>query len=153
MTRAVLDVNVLISALIAPSGIPARILELWREEKFVLLVSEPILDELERVLAEPRLRRRHGLAPSRVARLLRGLRQFAVVTPGELKLSGLLRDEADHKFLACAVEGQADYLVTGDEDLLTLAEYKGIPILSPAAFVRAMADRQTPSRRKPVDST
>jgi len=141
MTRAVLDVNVLVSALISPSGTPAQILRLWREEKFVLVMSEPVLDELERVMAEPRLRRRYGLTPSRVARLLRGLRQFAIVTRGELEVGGVVRDPEDHKLLACAVEGSADYLVTGDDDLLSLGEYESVPIISPAAFVRAMAHR------------
>jgi len=141
MRRAVLDVNVLVSALISPTGTPAQVLELWRAEKFVLVISEPILDELERVMAEPRLRRRYALTPSRVARLLLGLRRFAIATPGRLGISGVVRDPEDHKLLVCAVEGSADYLVTGDDDLLSLGVYEGVPMISPATFVRVVADR------------
>ena len=140
MTRAVLDVNVLVSALISPTGTPAQVLELWRAAKLVLVISEPILDELDRVMAEPRLRRRYALTPPLVARLIRGLRRFAIVAPGQLEVSGIVRDPEDHKVLACAREGGADYLVTGDDDLLSLGGHGSISMISPAAFVRVMAD-------------
>jgi putative PIN family toxin of toxin-antitoxin system len=138
MIRAVLDVNVLISALISPRGTPARILDAWREERFLLITSEEILSEFEQVITHDRLRRRYGITPSRAARLIQGIRQFAVITPGRLKVKGIARDAADDKFLACAVEGKADYLVTGDEDLLTLQDYEGVQILSPGIFITAL---------------
>jgi len=136
MIRAVLDVNVLVSALISPTGTPARILDAWRDELLTVVTSEDILAEFERVVAEPRLSRRYGLTPSRVARLMRGLRQFAVIPPGALAVHGVASDPDDDKFLACAVEGGADYLVTGDHGLLALGEYEGVQIVSPTAFVQ-----------------
>ncbi len=141
MIRAVLDVNVLISALISPSGAPAQILDAWRAETFVVVISEPILAEFQRVVAQPQLRNRYGLTPSRVERLLRGLRQFALMTPGELEIHGVAPDPDDDKVLACAVEGGADYLVTGDKDLLELHEHEGVQILSPAEFTRFLENR------------
>jgi len=136
MIRAVLDVNVLVSALISPTGTPARILDAWRDELFIFVTSEDILAEFERVVAEPRLSRRYGLTPPRVARLMRGLRQFAVIPPSALAVYGVASDPDDDKFLACAVEGGADYLVTGDHGLLALGEYEGVQIVSPTAFVQ-----------------
>jgi hypothetical protein len=141
MIRAVLDVNVLISALISRSGAPARILEAWQAERFLVVTSEPILAEFQRVLAQPQLRNRYGLTPSRVQRLLRGLRQFALVTPGELELHGLAPDPDDDKLLACAVEGGADYLVSGDKDLLNLGEHEGVQLVAPAEFIRRLEER------------
>ena len=138
MTRAVIDTNVLVSALISPAGTPAKVLDLWRDRRFVLLISEPILGELARVLAQPRLRRRYGLNPSRVRRLLRGLRQFGIVVEHDEGVSGVVRDAQDQKFVDCAVAGRADYLVTGDDDLLSLGEHGSIRIVSPAAFAEAM---------------
>ncbi len=138
MIRAVLDVNVLISALITPTGIPARILDAWRAERFLVVISEPILAEFERVVAQPQLSSRYGLTPSRVERLVRGLRQFALMTPGALELHGLAPDPDDDKLLACAIEGSADYLVTGDQALLALREHEGVQILSPAEFIRVL---------------
>jgi putative PIN family toxin of toxin-antitoxin system len=139
MTRVVLDANVLVSALISPGGTPARILELWREDEFVLLVSESILGELERVLIQARLRR-YGLTAARAARLLRGLRQFAIVVNEGPEIEDNIRDPDDRKFLACARAGRADYVVTGDEDLLSLGECGCTPIVSPADFVRLMGE-------------
>jgi len=136
MIRAVLDTNILISALISPSGTPAQVLDLWRAERFLPLLSELILAELERVLSQPRLRRGYGLTAARIEELMNGLRRFAVVTRGEVEVTGVARDPDDDKLLACAVEGEADYVVTGDDDLLALGSYQGVAIITAAAFVR-----------------
>jgi len=141
MIRAVLDVNVLISALISPSGVPAQILDAWRAERSLVLISEPIVAELQQVVAQPQLRNRYGLTSSRVERLVRGLRQFALMTPGELDVRGVARDPDDDKLLACAVEGAADYLVTGDQALLELREHQGVQIVSPPEFFRVLEER------------
>jgi len=136
MIRAVLDANILVSALISPAGTPARVLDLWRAERFLPLVSDAMLGELERVLSHPRLRRGYGLTAARTEALMKGLCRFALVTPGEAEVTGVARDPDDDKLLACAVEGEADYIVTGDHDLLALRSYQGIPIITAAAFVR-----------------
>lgn len=138
MIRAVLDVNVLVSALISPRGAPARILDLWREEAFAAMVSEPVLAELETVLSRPAFARKYGLTPTHTTALLRGLRRFAIVTPGEQEVRGVAPDPDDDMLLACAVEGEADYLVTGDKGLLSLGSHEGIAIISPAAFVKVL---------------
>ncbi len=139
MIRAVLDVNVLVSALISPRGTPARILNLWREEAFAVMVSEPVLAELERVLSRPSFARKYGLTPAHATALLRGLRRFAIVTPGEHEVSAVAPDPDDDALLSCAVEGEADYLVAGDKGLLSLGSHEGVAIISPAAFVKAVA--------------
>ena len=59
-----------------------------------------------------------------------------VHTRGDLAFPGASRDPKDDKFLACAVEGEAAYLVSGDEDLLSLKHFQGISIVRPADFVR-----------------
>jgi hypothetical protein len=141
MIRAALDVNVLISALISPGGVPAQILGAWRAEGFAVVISEPILAEFRRVVAQPQLRNRHGLTPFRAERLVRGLRQFALVTPGGLEAHGVARDPDDDKLLACALEGGADYVVTGDKDMLELREHEGVQMVSPADFIRMLENR------------
>jgi len=138
MTRVVLDTNVLVSALINPAGTPAKVLDLWRDHRFMLLTSEPILDEVARVLSRPRLVARYGLTRSRVGRLLRALRQFAVIVEGAPAMDEIVRDPVDRRFVECAVAGSADYLVTGDGDLLSLGEHGGVTIISPTAFVQAL---------------
>ena len=61
-----------------------------------------------------------------------------MLTPGKAKLTKPSRDVEDNKFLVCAVEAQAHYLVTSDEDLLTLKEYAGTRILPPHEFVKLL---------------
>jgi putative PIN family toxin of toxin-antitoxin system len=146
MIRAVLDINVLVSALLSPSGAPARILDLWRQEAFVVVTSEAMLATLERVLSRRAFARKYGLTSGHTTALLRGLRRFTLVTAGEQEVSGVAPDAEDDAVLACAVEGEADYIVTGDKGLLALETYEGIPLLAPAAFVKTLADAAAPDR-------
>ena len=139
MIRAVLDVNVLISGIISPRGAPAQILDLWREERFVVVTSGPILAEFEAVAGQPVLRNRYGLTPARVVHLLQGLRRFAIVTPAEVQVTGVVRDPDDDKLLACALEANADYVVTGDNDLLALGQYQSVALVAPAVFLRVLS--------------
>ena len=141
MIRAVIDVNVLVSALMSPTGPPAQIVDQWRNDRFLLLTSDPILQELQRVVIEPKVQRYLEGKPSPVPNLLRGLQRFAIVTPGRTLTQGASRDPADEKFLACAVEGAADYLVTGDQHLLELVEHQGVAIVSPTEFIRILESR------------
>ena len=89
MIRAVLDVNVLVSALLSPRGAPARILDLWRDEAFVVVTSEAVLATLEQVLSRRAFARKYGLTSLHRTALLRGLRRFALVTPGSYEVSGV----------------------------------------------------------------
>jgi len=134
MIRAVLDANVLVSAILSPKGIPARILSAWRDEKFLVLVSTAIVDEIGRVLRYPKIRKRHGWPEARIQGFLEDLARLAVPTPGNLSLSIITADPTDNRYVECAVEGTADYLVSGDHHLLNLGTYESILILRPRAF-------------------
>ena len=68
--RVVLDANVYVSALIAPHGTAADVFQAWEEEQFAVLTSEPILQELDRVLHYPKLRERYNLPEDRIRRFL-----------------------------------------------------------------------------------
>ena len=146
MIRAVLDVNVLVSALLSPRGVPARILDLWREEAFVVVTSEAMLATLEQVLSRRAFARKYGLTARHRTALVRGLRRFALVTRGACEVSGVAPDAEDDAVLACAVEGEADYVVTGDRGLLAIEAYEGIPILVPTSFVEALAEQERADR-------
>ena len=132
--RAVLDTNVYVSGLINSKGKPAAILRALRSKRFTLVSSPPINEEIIEVLNRPRIRDRYGLGerifdvsliPWEVAELVIDLPEVRVCS-----------DPDDDKFLATAVGGRADYLVTGDVgDLLYLREYKSVAIVSPWDFV------------------
>jgi putative PIN family toxin of toxin-antitoxin system len=132
--RVVLDTNVLLSGIAYPASVPGKILAAWRHGSVDVLLSAYILDELRRVL--PRLAHRHGLTPAEIDDLLDALSiQAEIIEP----LPGMepdLRDLDDQPvldtLLAALKASGANYLITGDKDLLALAER--YPILTPAKF-------------------
>lgn len=89
------------------------------------------------VVQRPRLRQQMATDPQAFLDIISSL---AVHVPGELTLSGASRDPKDDKFLACAIEGQSDYIITGDDDLLSLTSFRGISIIRPADFIRVLDD-------------
>ncbi len=141
MIRAVLDANVFVSAILSPRGVPAKILAAWRAELFSLVISEPILDEIGRVLRYPRIEKRHRWSEERIQTFLDDLARLAIFTPSNLSLSVVARDPADDRYLERAVEGESDYLVSGDEHLLDLGTYQSVYILSPKDFLDALKEQ------------
>jgi len=135
MIRAVLDANVLVSATINPRGTPARLVALWRATRFAVVVSDALLRELYAVLHYPKILIRHGWSDVQIRAFVGELAQYAIRAPGALTLTVIEDDPADNRYLECAVEGSADFLVTGDQLLLNLNGYQGITILTPRAFL------------------
>ena len=127
--RIVLDTNVLLSGRMAPGGTPGRIVAAWRGAHFDLSLSEPMLDEIRRVLTYPKIHARLGWGEEEIARFLLLLRLKAEVVDVEGVTASVPRDAADNPILATFLAGQAECLVTGDKDLLALANR--YPILSP----------------------
>jgi len=132
--RVVLDTNVLLSGIAYPASVPGKIMAAWRHGSVDVLLSAYILDELRRVL--PRLAQRHGLTLAEVDDLVDALSiQAEVIEP----LPGVepdLRDVDDQPvlgtLLAALKTSSADYLITGDKDLLAIDDR--YPIVTPATF-------------------
>ncbi|MCB0196569.1 MAG: putative toxin-antitoxin system toxin component, PIN family [Anaerolineae bacterium] len=134
MMRAVVDTNIFVRALIMPHGTVGPVLQRLRNGDYILLYSRPLLEELVDVLNRPRIRNKYGLSEEDIAITLRLiLLRGEIVTPTETIT--VCRDPKDNKFLEVAVAGQADVLVSGDEDLLVLDPFEGIPIISPSLFL------------------
>lgn len=132
MIRAVIDTNLLISYLLTKGETISKLLNHWRERDFILLTSFEILAELEKALDYPHLKMR--ITREEREALLTELRSAAEQVPGQIVLPPICRDPKDDKFIACAVEGNADYIISGDEDLLDLEEYQGIEIIKAWEF-------------------
>ena len=134
--RVVLDTNVLISGLLFPGGPPSRLLDAWRGGGFDLVLSDFMIDEITRVWNHlaPRLKRTPAdLSDFLDMLILRGeLVQLDVAVLASAAVTEL-RDPNDVPKLATLLSVGADWLVTGDQDLLVLAGT--YPILTPAAFV------------------
>jgi putative PIN family toxin of toxin-antitoxin system len=129
--RVVADSNVLVSA-IYRGGKPKAIMDLAYAGTIELFLSRFILNEVRRVL-----RFKLKLASADVANALRGLRPF-VIHPGPARLR-VVRDPTDNRILECALAAQAEYLVTGDRDLLALGSYEAIAIVTPGEFLRRIS--------------
>jgi len=141
MLRVVLDANQYVSALLKPHSNPAGIIRLVYEGDLTLLLSPAILDELRRVLAYPGIKKLHRRTPEGIERFFLKLEQIALVTPGILSVSTIVDDPSDNIYLACAVEGAADFIVSGDHHLTDLKTFDGIPIVKPAIFLKLIAEQ------------
>ncbi len=135
MIRAVLDTNVVVSGILSHKGSPGRILRAWFEDRFHLVTSMAILEELERVLRYPKISRRHGWSQAQILEFVEDVKSLAILVPGDLRLKVVAEDASDDRYLECAVEGEAGYVVSGDRHLVALAQYEGVEILSPSAFL------------------
>ncbi|MFZ5915516.1 MAG: putative toxin-antitoxin system toxin component, PIN family [Chloroflexota bacterium] len=138
LLRVVLDTNVYVSGTILSRGTPFEVLEAWQRQAYILVTSEAILAEIERVLRYPRIRDRYTVSERDVERLVESLRADALIVPGDCQVTGVCADPDDDKFFACALEAQADCIVTGDPDLLNLGRYQGVDILKPHEFLERL---------------
>lgn len=139
MIRVVLDANVFASAFIQSKGPSGRILRLLVDTRtFELVTTQPILTEAERCLFYPRVRKRITLTDDKIQQALAAIALLADVVTTDLELNVVAQDPDVNKILAAAVEGKAQYVVTGDSDLLTMKVYEGIRIIPPAGFLKIL---------------
>jgi putative PIN family toxin of toxin-antitoxin system len=129
MPKAVYDTNIIISAALSPSGIPSSLLALALDGAVQLAVSPAILDEYMEVLHRPKF----GFSESVIVGLMRRITRVAVLVHPTRTLS-VSPDESDNRFLECAQEARAGYLVTGNKRHFPAPEFAGIKIVSPAEF-------------------
>jgi len=127
--RVVLDTNVLVSGLAYPDSVPGRLIRLWHQGGLDVVLSRYILDEMVRVL--PKLPRIRG-TKEQIRDLADSLTVLAEIFEPKSSQYPALRDPADQPILALLLQSQADYLITGDKDLLALADRH--PIITPTAF-------------------
>lgn len=130
--RVVLDANVLVSALISSAGPSRAIVTAWVDERFALIASPTLLDELHGVLDRPRFRRRVTTATAHD--FLDGLREDAEIVDDPPSLPGITPDPDDDYLIALAQATHADYLVSGDRHLLGLTDPEP-PVLTPRQFL------------------
>lgn len=131
MLKSVVDTNVFVSSLLSRSGAPAQIIDAWREKRFLLCCSPAILAEVQRVLNYPNLRDKYYLTTEDIDGLLALLRHDTLMVPGKIDIDPVIpADPNDEIFLICAVEADADLIVSGDRHLLALVAYEGTLIVT-----------------------
>ena len=133
----VLDTNILARGSISHGTAVSAIIDAWRANRFTLVVSAHILDELTRTLAKPYFARRLPSTQQIPYQLL--LSSFATLTPITATVQGVATQPADDLVLATAVSADGDYLVTRDRKLLGVGSYEGVSIVGPRQFLDVLA--------------
>jgi putative PIN family toxin of toxin-antitoxin system len=133
--RVVFDTNVILSALLFRSGRVSWIGDAWKSRRIIPLVSKETLCELLRVLAYPKFK----LTPVEQQTVLESFLPYAeTVNVRNIQTLPVCRDPYDQMFLILAEQSGADFLVTGDADLLAVEHLKGCPIITPEQFAKIM---------------
>lgn len=136
MPRAVLDTMVFVRSLINPHSLWGRVVFDYAD-RYTLVLSAPVVREILEVLARPRVRRKFrtvaGRDPQRILALL-AEQEVVEIT----EVPAVSRDVKEDKFVATALAGHADYVVSEDQDLRAIGEYEGIHMIDTATFVRIL---------------
>lgn len=130
--RIVADTNCLVSRLLLPKSVPAKAVRKAVDDA-QLLISDATLEELADVLSRPKFDRYVSLEDRQ--EFIRVLSRVAERVPITSRIKAC-RDPKDDKFLEVAVSGDADIIVTGDDDLLELHPFRGIEIITPREYLK-----------------
>ena len=142
MLKVVIDTNVFVSATITEKGKPAQILKAWREKKLEVIISPEILKEIGQVVFRPKIKKISFWTEKERYQFIEDLARICILTPGSLELKQAVKHTQDHKFLVAAIEGKADYIVSGDRHLRDLGAYKGIKIVSANEFFQILENKR-----------
>ncbi len=138
MIRAVLDTNVVVSGIIKGGSPPGRISAALFQRRFIAVTSSALLTEAARVLSYPKISRRYHLERETINSIMTSLTLVSdcVETP---KVSWKASpDPDDDLFLACALQGNADYVVTGDQDFRSMGSFQGVQLITAESFLKLL---------------
>ncbi len=131
-----MDTNVLVSALLKSGSVPDLLVSLILEKRALLCLSDSIVSEYEEVLSREKFKK---LNRQKVAELIARLKSSALWVEPKIRLSVARHDPEDNKFLECALEAQADFLITGNTKHFPPKRFNKTLIVSPAEFLSALA--------------
>lgn len=129
--KVVLDTNVLVSSTLTERGKPFKILKKAESGDIELFISPGIIQELEDVLMRDKI----PFEEKSVKEFVEKIISISTVVVPEESFEVIDKDPEDDKILECAVDSNADYIISGDSHLLDLKDFRGIKILSPDKFL------------------
>lgn len=140
--RAVIDTNVLISGFISRESYPAKLVDGWVEKRFEPVVSEEIIREYREVFARDRFSAL-GSVEERLKLLdtLLSFEHVVLVSPQE-RICMVKDDPGDDVFLECAAAGECEFIISGDQHLLKLKQYKNIKVITAKEFIELLKDSE-----------
>ncbi len=124
--RAVIDTNLFVSGLFARDSVSANLQNLWINQEFELITSVEIIKEVSRVLNYPRIKKRFKPRDENIKRFYRLIFRKAIIAKDIYQTDKIVDDPTDNKFLACALEKKADYIVSRDPHLRNIKHFQGI---------------------------
>lgn len=139
--RAVIDTNVLVSALLRNPSVPRSVVDAALQSRFQLITSPALRAELLRVLDRPRVAGRFPEPNAQIAAFIDRLWQVAAVVQPHIRVNIVHRDPAGNRVIEAAIAGRCDYIVSGDAGLLELGAAEGIRVISPAEFLAVLKDQ------------
>jgi len=139
--KAVIDTNLFISGLFAKDSLSAQLQDLWINQDFELVTSIEIIKDISRVLNYPRIKEHFKPKDKTVKRFFRLIFRKAIISKDIYHTDKIVDDPTDNKFLACALEKKADYIVSRDPHLRNLKHYHGIQIVDAATFIEKVSNR------------
>ncbi len=137
---AVIDTNLFISGLFGQNSTTTQLQELWITKAFVLGTSLEIMKEVGKVLQYPKIRKNLIEKEEVIKRFFRLIFRKAIVAEDSFRTDRIVDDPTDNKFLACALEINADYIVSGDNHLLSIKHFHGIQIVDATSFVKKITE-------------
>ena len=129
--KVVLDTNVFVSGLLF-GGLPAKLITLFQEGKFIPLLSKEILEEYISVLSYPKFQLNKNIIKEIIEL---ELLPFVEIVCLKNKVALITEDPSDDKFLECGIDGNADYIISGDSHLLKVGNYKNVSIIKARTFL------------------
>ena len=130
--RVVVDTNVFVSAILFPGEIN-RLVDLWQKGEFVFLISREVLAEYLKVLSYPKF----ALTRAEIRQIIeKKLIPYVQIVEVKTEIEVIEKDLSDNKFLGLALDGKAQYLVSGDQHLLAVGEFHNIKITLPGNFLK-----------------
>ncbi|MEK7376608.1 MAG: putative toxin-antitoxin system toxin component, PIN family [Candidatus Margulisiibacteriota bacterium] len=138
MLKLVIDTNVFISGLLN-SPKCRRIIEKLQNSSFLLITSSDILEELINVLGRPKFRK--VISRETIDKLIISIESQAILVRPSRKINIIKEDPDDNRFIEAALEGKADFIISGDRHLLKLGKFKNISILTPNEFLLLIGNR------------
>jgi len=134
--KAVIDTNLFVSGLFSKNTVSAVLQDHWINLDFILVTSIDIIKEVNRVMHYPRIQQRFNPDEENIKRFFKLIFRKALITKDRYKTDRITDDPTDNKFLACALEGRADYILSRDPHLRNLKHYQGIQILDATTFLK-----------------
>jgi uncharacterized protein len=141
MTRVVLDTNLVISTILSPEGKPATILRMVLNAELDLVLSPALLEKISLVLNYEKIRKlfiKRSVTPQKMKDALQKIVKIAIVVSGKTKVNRIDKDPSDNMLLSCALEGKADFIISGDHHLTDFVSFEGISIVNPDIFLKLM---------------